>query len=95
MDSTYQNSLSSCLGRTCLKWGSDGELSPPDLNLVMQRLALVDEEVAALNLLTSAPPGSPPVSQQDPRTREKPPFVQVCVSGRRCRDQGRSGLGVS
>lgn len=56
MDSTYQNSLSSCLGRTCLKWGSDGELSPPDLKLVMQRLALVDEEVAALNLLTSATP---------------------------------------
>jgi hypothetical protein len=37
-----------CLGRTCLKWGADGELTDLDLRLVMQRLARVDPEVSAL-----------------------------------------------
>ena len=32
---------SSCLGRTCMKWGIDGELSALDLDLVMERLAQV------------------------------------------------------
>lgn len=27
-----------CLGRTCLKWQSNGELSDQDLSLVLQRL---------------------------------------------------------
>jgi hypothetical protein len=27
-----------CLGRTCLKWGSDGELAALDLCLVLERL---------------------------------------------------------
>ncbi|MCS5691161.1 hypothetical protein NZK33_04070 [Cyanobium sp. FGCU-6] len=39
---------SSCLGRTCLKWGVDGELTALDLDLVMERLAQVDHDVAAL-----------------------------------------------
>jgi len=39
---------SSCLGRTCLKWGADGELTALDLALVMERLAQVDQDVAAL-----------------------------------------------
>ena len=39
---------SSCLGRTCMKWGIDGELSALDLDLVMERLAQVDQDVAAL-----------------------------------------------
>lgn len=47
-DSTVLNSAHSCLGRTCLKWGSDGELSPLDLALVMGRLAEVDQEVSVL-----------------------------------------------
>jgi len=29
----------SCLGRTCLKWSADGELSALDLGLVLERLA--------------------------------------------------------
>jgi hypothetical protein len=37
-----------CLGRTCLKWGADGELTALDLSLVMERLAQVDREVSAL-----------------------------------------------
>ena len=37
-----------CLGRTCLKWGSDGELSALDLSLVLERLAQVDQELTAL-----------------------------------------------
>ena len=47
-DSTKLNSASSCLGRTCLKWASNGELTALDLSLVMERLAEVDQEVAAL-----------------------------------------------
>ncbi|MFO7627912.1 MAG: hypothetical protein R6W06_00040 [Prochlorococcaceae cyanobacterium] len=37
-----------CLGRTCLKWGSDGELTSVDLLLVLERLAQVDQEVTGL-----------------------------------------------
>jgi hypothetical protein len=32
----------SCLGRTCLHWGEDGELSDPDYQLILQRLCRVD-----------------------------------------------------
>ncbi|MCX5953673.1 MAG: hypothetical protein NTZ40_09330 [Cyanobacteria bacterium] len=32
----------SCLGRTCLEWSEDGELSDPDYQLIMQRLCRVD-----------------------------------------------------
>lgn len=38
-----------CLGRTCLKWGADGELTAQDLSLVLDRLAQVDQQVTALN----------------------------------------------
>jgi hypothetical protein len=38
----------SCLGRTCLKWGPDGELTALDLELVLLRLAEVDQDVSAL-----------------------------------------------
>ena len=38
----------SCLGRTCLKWQSDGELTPLDLRLVLERLALVDQDATVL-----------------------------------------------
>ncbi len=45
-NSTITINSSSCLGRTCMKWGIDGELSA--LDLVMERLAQVDQDVAAL-----------------------------------------------
>jgi len=45
---TIMINASSCLGRTCMKWGMDGELSALDLDLVMERLARVDQDVAAL-----------------------------------------------
>lgn len=38
----------SCLGRTCLKWEADGELTPLDLRLVLERLALVDQDATVL-----------------------------------------------
>ena len=38
----------SCLGRTCLKWQSDGELTPLDLRLVLERLAQVDQDATVL-----------------------------------------------
>jgi len=31
-----------CLGITCLKWAADGKLSERDLQLVLQRMRLVD-----------------------------------------------------
>jgi len=37
-----------CLGRTCLKWQADGELTALDLQLVLQRLALVDQDATDL-----------------------------------------------
>lgn len=37
-----------CLGRTCLKWSADGELSALDLSLVLERLAQVDSELTGL-----------------------------------------------
>ena len=39
---------STCLGRTCMKWSSDGELTALDLCLVLERLAQVDQEVTGL-----------------------------------------------
>ncbi|MDM7952755.1 MAG: hypothetical protein QUV07_06020 [Cyanobium sp. CZS 25K] len=39
---------SSCLGRTCLKWGDNGELSDGDAQLILQRLVQVDRQAAAL-----------------------------------------------
>jgi hypothetical protein len=49
-DSTRTNTIpaalpSDCLGRTCLKWRADGELTALDLGLVLARLAQVDEEL--------------------------------------------------
>lgn len=38
----------SCLGSTCLKWGADGELAPLDLEMVMRKLAKVDQGVAEM-----------------------------------------------
>jgi hypothetical protein len=39
---------SSCLGRTCLKWGDDGELSDRNAQLIVRRLVQVDRQAAAL-----------------------------------------------
>jgi len=37
----------SCLGRTCLKWASDGELTALDMQAVLERLAQVDGDLAS------------------------------------------------
>ena len=47
-DSHPFSSSSSCLGSTCLKWGSDGALTALDLSLVLERLAQVDQEMTSL-----------------------------------------------
>jgi len=49
MDSTQTPSAIDCLGRTCLKWTADGELTSLDLILVLNRLAQVDQEVTGLS----------------------------------------------
>lgn len=36
----------SCLGRTCLHWRDDGELTEEDRDLVLRRLRLVDPQLA-------------------------------------------------
>ena len=52
----------SCLDRTCLKWGTDGELSALDLNRVLERLAQVDQQVTALHQHTAQPQPCPSIS---------------------------------
>ena len=51
-----------CLGRTCLKWGPDGELTALDLGLVLERLAQVDHELTALHQHTAQPQPCPSIS---------------------------------
>lgn len=48
-DSTH----TTCLGRTCLKWSADGELTSLDLALVLDRLAKVDQELTSLQQHTA------------------------------------------
>ena len=45
---TTQGLTTSCLGRTCLKWQPDGELTALDMQLVLERLAQVDQDVVAI-----------------------------------------------
>jgi hypothetical protein len=47
-DCSRQAISGSCLGRTCMKWAADGELTAVDLHLVLKRLALVDRHGATL-----------------------------------------------
>lgn len=62
VDSTSPNSPGNCLGRTCLKWGADGELTALDLSLVLERLAQVDQELAHLHQVIPSPQPSASVS---------------------------------
>lgn len=41
----WSSASDSCLGRTCLKWTADGELSDTDAQLILQRLRQVDTQV--------------------------------------------------
>lgn len=43
-DIPYDN----CLGRSCMKWGQNGELSALDLRSILERLSAVDEQAAGL-----------------------------------------------
>jgi hypothetical protein len=53
---------STCLGRTCLKWSADGELTAMDLGLVLERLAQVDQEVTDLHQWSLSPQPCPSIS---------------------------------
>ena len=53
---------STCLGRTCMKWSSDGELTALDLCLVLERLAQVDQEMTALRQESLSPQPCPSMS---------------------------------
>jgi hypothetical protein len=61
-DSIQTPIANDCLGRTCLKWGSDGELTALDLCLVLERLAQVDQEMTALQQGTLAVRPCPSIS---------------------------------
>ena len=37
-----------CLGRTCMKWREDGELTDLDFQLIMQRLVKADKQAGGL-----------------------------------------------
>ena len=37
-----------CLGSSCMKWGADGELSPNDLQSILERLSAVDNQASGL-----------------------------------------------
>ena len=56
------SSPASCLGRTCLQWGRDGELASVDLELVLERLAQVDQDMAAERQRTLSPCPCPSIS---------------------------------
>ncbi len=36
-----------CLGRTCMKWSADGELTALDVQLVLERLVAVDAALSS------------------------------------------------
>lgn len=48
-----------CLGRTCMKWGADGELTDLDFQLILERLGAVDA-VLGHALAAEADDGSRP-----------------------------------
>ena len=48
-DSIHRLNVGDCLGRTCLKWSADGELTALDRSLVLQRLAQVDQQIISLH----------------------------------------------
>lgn len=59
-----------CLGRTCMKWGADGDLTALDLALVLDRLAQVDQEVASLQrTMPVEAPVCPPMPSFSPDSR--------------------------
>jgi hypothetical protein len=62
MKRTTSHQGGSCLGRTCLQWGRDGELASVDLELVLERLAQVDEDMAAERQRTLSPCPCPSIS---------------------------------
>jgi len=51
-DCIHRLNVSDCLGRTCLKWSADGELTALDLQLVLERLARVDQQISSLHQST-------------------------------------------
>ena len=54
-DFIHLNTLNSCLGRTCLQWREDGELTSLDLSLVLERLARVDGQLSMIDFETVDP----------------------------------------
>jgi len=48
VDPRSMGGLEGPLGRSCMKWGSDGELSALDLQAILLRLSEVDEHASTL-----------------------------------------------
>ncbi|MEY4354521.1 MAG: hypothetical protein RLZZ609_2762 [Cyanobacteriota bacterium] len=47
MADTRVHAPANCLGQSCLSWQRDGELSPEDRQLVLERLLLADGYASA------------------------------------------------
>jgi hypothetical protein len=48
LDASSGSEKATCLGRSCLKWGADGELSAIDMQSILLRLSNVDEQASTL-----------------------------------------------
>ena len=38
--------VETCMGRTCMKWSADGELTDLDVQLILERLGQVDHQIS-------------------------------------------------
>ena len=48
-ESDRRIAATNCLGSTCMKWTSSGELSDVDLSNILERLAQVDANVVVMD----------------------------------------------
>ena len=48
LDASSIPEKATCLGRSCLKWGADGELPSLDMLSILLRLSNVDEQAITL-----------------------------------------------
>jgi len=78
--------IASYLSLTCLQWSADGELSTFDLQLVLCRLARVDQHVATIWVNNPEIEPCPSISRTPLSGADQPkPHRQQSLAGPRCR----------
>jgi hypothetical protein len=70
---SYHPTEEECLGRTCMKWGQDGELSSLDLLEVLERLGEADAEASGLLECPQDDAADGESSPRDHRPASQPP----------------------